>query len=120
MDGIRLETKVTLDQSHLTPIGYRACLVCAIRLTGLATVFTALSCSARAVDGSTSDPGIPDKSGYTLLNPTPDDEIRKFTPDRPAKGFSVRFGNDDGPVGLAIIPYVELPSSAPVISNGIV
>ena len=27
-------------------------------------------------------------------------------------------GNDDGPVGFAIIPYVKLPSSAPVISNG--
>jgi hypothetical protein len=199
MDGIRPETKVTLDQSHLTPIGNRACLVRAIGLTGLT-----LSCSARADDGSTSDPGIPDMSGYTLLNPTPDDEMRKFTPDRPAKGFSVRtidaghfevemdtisytyskylgiathsvqtldpnfkigitnwadveiqfnglqhsrsfdavpgasvqngagsgdivlrtkmnlIGNDDGPVGLAIIPYVKLPSSAPVISNGIV
>ena len=204
MDGIRPETKVILDQSHLTPIGNRACLVRAIRLTGLATVFTALSYSAHAGDGSTSDPGIPDKSGYTLLNPTPDDEMRKFTPDRPAKGFSVRtidaghfevemdtvsytytkylgiathsvqtldpnfkigitnwadveiqfnglqssrsfdaasgatlengagvgdfvlrmkmnlIGNDAGPVGLAIIPYVKLPSSAPVISNGVV
>jgi len=30
------------------------------------------------------------------------------------------FGNDDGPVGLAIIPYVKVPSSAPVISNGAV
>jgi hypothetical protein len=30
------------------------------------------------------------------------------------------FGNDDGPVGLAIIPYVKLPSSTPVISNGAV
>lgn len=29
-------------------------------------------------------------------------------------------GNDDGPVGFAIIPYVKLPSSAPVISNGAV
>ena len=149
-------------------------------------------------------PGTPDKSGYTLLNPTPDDEMRKFAPDRPTKGFSVRtidaghvevemdtfnetyskylgiatrsiqafdpnvrigitnwaefdiqfnglqssrsldsesgaiaargsgfgdvvlrtkmnlFGNDDGPVGLALIPYIKLPSSAPVISNGAV
>ena len=30
------------------------------------------------------------------------------------------FGNDDGPVGLALIPYIKLPSSAPVISNGAV
>jgi hypothetical protein len=160
----------------------------------------ALSSSARAGDGTTSNPGVPDKSGYSLLNPTPDDEMRKFTPDRPTKGYSVRtidaghfelesdivnytyskylgittrslqaldptfkmgvtnwldlelqfnglqssrslgsgstvaqstgfgdvvlrtkmnlFGNDDGPAGLAVIPYVKLPSSVPVISNG--
>jgi hypothetical protein len=30
------------------------------------------------------------------------------------------FGNDSGPVGLAIIPYVKVPSSVPVISNGAV
>jgi hypothetical protein len=30
------------------------------------------------------------------------------------------FGNDDGPAGLAVIPYVKLPSSVPVISNGAV
>lgn len=182
----------------------RACLVLAIKLTGLATVFTALWSSARAADGSPVDPAIPDKSGYSLFDPTPDDQMRKFTPDRPTKGFSVRtvdaghfelesdfvsytyskylgiatrsvqaldpnlklgitnwadlevqfnglqawrsfesdsgatvahgagfgdvflrmkmnlFGNDDGPAGLALIPYVKLPSSAPVISNGAV
>jgi Putative MetA-pathway of phenol degradation len=188
----------------LTPIGNRACSVRAIRLAGIATVFAVLSYSARAGDGSTSDPDVADKSGYTLLNPTPDDEMRKFAPDRPAKGYSVRtidaghfevemdtisytysmylgiathsvqaldpnfkigvtnwadveiqfnglqssrsldavsaatldngagvgdfvlrakmnlIGNDAGPVGLAIIPYVKLPSSAPIISNGVV
>ena len=31
-----------------------------------------------------------DKSGYTLFDPTPDDLMRKFAPDRPTKGFSVR------------------------------
>ena len=31
-----------------------------------------------------------DKSGYTLFDPTPDDLLRKFAPDRPTKGFSVR------------------------------
>jgi hypothetical protein len=146
-----------------------------------------------------SDPG-----SYTLFNPTPDDGMRKFTPDRPAKGYSVRtvdaghfeietdfanytttnyqgtitrgiqafdpnfklgvtdwmdvevqfnglqysrmfdtasarttfdgagfgdvflrskmnlFGNDSGPAGFALIPYVKLPSSAPFISNGAV
>jgi hypothetical protein len=175
----------------------------AARLAGLAIGFVTLSGPARADDATPSDPGTPDKSGYTLLNPTPDDEMRKFAPDRPTKGFSVRtidaghvevemdtfnetyskylgiathsiqvldpnvrigitnwaeieiqlnglqsarsesesgafvaqgagfgdvvlrtkmnlFGNDDGPVGLALIPYVKLPSSAPVISNGAV
>ncbi len=170
----------------------------------LAIAVMALSPSAHADDQTAPDPDVPDKSGYTLLNPTPDDEMRKFTPDRPAKGFSVRtidaghfefemdtinytyskyfgitthsvqtldpnfkigitnwadvevqfnglqasrsfdaapgasvengagigdivlrtkmnlIGNDDGPVGFAIIPYVKLPSSAPVISNGAV
>jgi hypothetical protein len=176
----------------------------AAHLAGLAIGLIALSCPARADDVVPSDPAAPDKSGYNLFNPTPDDEMRKFAPDRPGKGFSVRtvdaghvelemdtfndtyskylgiatrsiqaldpnvrigitnwaefdvqfnglqssqslysgsgavaaqgtgfgdvflrtkvnlFGNDDGPVGLAIIPYVKLPSSAPVISNGAV
>jgi hypothetical protein len=145
-----------------------------------------------------------DKSGYTLFDPTPDDLLRKFAPDRPTKGFSVRtvdaghfeietdlvnytysnfsgvtarnyqaldptlklgltnwmdfevqfnglqytesfdrsspfnfqnatgfgdvflrtkinlFGNDSGPAGFALIPYVKLPSSTPLISNGAV
>ncbi len=170
--------------------------------TGLAIGLVALPCSAHADDAAPADPNAPDKSGYTLLNPTPDDEMRKFAPDRPGKGFSVRtidaghvelemdtfndtyskylgiatrsiqaldpdvrigitnwaefdvqfnglqsarslgsgpgaivadgtgfgdvvlrtkinlFGNDDGPMGLAIIPYVKVPSSVPVISNG--
>jgi hypothetical protein len=174
--------------------------------TGVAIGLVALPCSARADDAAPSGPGAPDKSGYTLFNPTPDDQMRKFAPDRPTKGFSVRtidaghvevemdafnetysrylgvitrsiqtldpnvrigitnwaeldiqfnglqssrseaeagaagallmqgagfgdvvlrtkmnlFGNDDGPVGLAIIPYIKLPSSAPAISNGAV
>jgi hypothetical protein len=146
----------------------------------------------------------PDKSGYTLFDPTPDDLMRKFAPDRPTKGYSVRtidaghfeletdlvsytyshtpgvtthniqafdptlklgltnwmdfevqfnglqyarsfgdavvgnltdttgfgdvflrskinlLGNDSGPVGFALIPYVKLPSSTPGISNGAV
>jgi len=158
---------------------------------------------ATASNATASDASAPDKSGYNLFNPTPDDEMRKFTPDRPTKGYSVRtvdaghieietdfvsyaysrylgitthsfeafdpnlkigitdwadfeiqfnglqsrrsfdgatgavshgdgfgdvflrtkinlFGNDSGPMGLAIIPYVKVPSSAPVISNGAV
>ena len=57
--------------------------------------FTVLSCSARANDATapnatTVNADVPDKSGYNLFNPTPDDEMRKFTPDRPGKGYSVR------------------------------
>jgi len=175
-----------------------------------AVQFAALAISALfasptfADDAALPDVATPDKSGYNLFNPTPDDEMRKFTPDRPAKGFSVRtidaghfeletdlvnyttsndqgvitrnwqaldptmkvgltnwmdfevqfnglqtsqsfdgasgdkllngtgfgdvllrtkmnmFGNDSGFAGLALIPYVKLPSSAPVISNGAV
>jgi Putative MetA-pathway of phenol degradation len=183
---------------NLAPSGLAA------KFAGLAMSFAALSPAARADEGTTSNSGVPDKSGYDLLNPTPDDQLRKFTPDRPTKGFSVRtidaghfeletdlvsytyskylgiathsvqaldpnfkigitnwmdfeiqfnglqssqsldsesgatvargvgfgdvvlrtkvnlFGNDDGPAGLAVIPYVKLPSSAPVISNGAV
>ncbi len=170
---------------------------------GLAIGLAALPYQARADDATPADPNAPDKSGYNLLNPTPDDQMRKFAPDRPTKGFSVRtvdaghvevemdsfnetysrylgvvthsiqtldpnirigitnstefeiqfnglqssrsesqagalvaqgagfgdvvlrtkmnlFGNDDGPVGLAIIPFIKVPSSAPVISNGAV
>jgi hypothetical protein len=162
-----------------------------------------LAAQPASADDATSPSG-PDKSGYTLFNPTPDDEMRKFTPDRPGKGYSVRtvdaghleietdfvnytysnyqgtitrgiealdpnfklgltdwmdvevqfnglqysrlfdiasgrntfdgtgfgdvflrtkmnlFGNDSGPAGFALIPYVKLPSSAPFISNGAV
>lgn len=156
--------------------------------------------SARAGDDDAA-PAI-DKSGYTLFDPTPDDAMRKFAPDRPTKGYSVRtidaghieiesdiisytysqalglttrsvqgidptvkvgvtnwadiefqfnglqdirtdgpgvtsshgsgagdvvlrtkvnlFGNDGGFAGLAMMPYVKLPSSVPLISNGAV
>jgi hypothetical protein len=182
-------------------------------LVGLAIGFFVLSCPAlsrlaRADDATAPNApvpnaSVPDKSGYNLFDPTPDDDMRKFTPDRPTKGYSVRtvdaghieietdfvsyaysrylgitthsfeafdpnlkigitdwadfeiqfnglqsqrsfdsatgavahgdgfgdvflrtkinlFGNDSGPMGLAIIPYVKVPSSVPVISNGAV
>jgi Putative MetA-pathway of phenol degradation len=182
----------------------RAGVALAIKLIGVAAILAAAPFSARADDGSTPDSDVPDKSSYNLFDPTPDDEMRKFTPDRPTKGYSVRtvdaghfeletdfvsytyakylgittrsfeafdpnlklgitnwadlelqfnglqssrsydsasgatvasgagfgdvflrmkmnlFGNDDGPAGLALIPYVKLPSSTPVISNGAV
>lgn len=183
-----------VDWRGLAPSGV------AVRFAGVAMCAMAASTSADA-DDIAPDNSPPDKSGYSLLDPTPDDEMRKFTPDRPTKGFSVRtvdaghfeletdlfnytysrylgvttrsfealdpnlkvgltnwadfeiqfnglqsfdnttgtggmhgagfgdvtlrtkvnlFGNDDGPAGFALIPYVKLPSSAPVISNGAV
>ena len=47
-------------------------------LIGIAAAFTALA-GARAEDAK------PDKSGYTIFNPTPDNALRDFAPDRPAK-----------------------------------
>ena len=166
------------------------------RLVSIAAFAILIPCLARADDQ--------DKSGYNLFDPTPDELMRKFAPDRPTKGFSVRtvdaghfeietdlvnytysnylgvtthniqaldptlklgltnwmdfevqfnglqyarsfdgglasnfqsstgfgdvllrtkinlLGNDSGPVGFALIPYVKLPSSAPIISNGAV
>ncbi len=167
-----------------------------VRLVAIASLAVLMPGRAKAED--------PDKSGYTLFDPVPDDLMRKFAPDRPTKGFSVRtidaghveietdlvntttsnspggtthslqgldptvklgltnwmdfevqfnglqhtasfdgtspfnfqnatgfgdvflrtkmnlFGNDSGPVGFAVIPYVKLPSSTPLISNGAV
>jgi hypothetical protein len=167
-----------------------------VRLVALVALTVLIPGLARADDQ--------DKSGYTLFDPVPDDLLRKFAPDRPTKGFSVRtvdaghfeietdlvnytyskylgvttrnyqaldptfklgvtnwmdvevqfnglqytqmfdggsvpnfqnsagfgdvflrtkinlLGNDSGPVGFALIPYVKLPSSTPLISNGAV
>jgi outer membrane putative beta-barrel porin/alpha-amylase len=163
-----------------------------LRLVSITAFAILIPCIAHAEDA--------DKSGYTLFDPVPDDLMRKFAPDRPTKGFSVRtvdaghveietdlinytysnylsithslqtfdptvklgvtnwmdvevqfnglqymdssggnalpnfqssaglgdvvlrskinlFGNDSGPIGFALIPYVKLPSSTPLISN---
>jgi len=158
---------------------------------------------AAAADAPAAPPA-PDKSGYTLFNPTPASQLRSFSPDRPPKADSAYtvdaghfqyetdllnysqtnfggvttklyqaldpvlklgvtnwvdfelqfngyqnfvatdnatgavvakgagfgdvfvkskinlFGNDGGSAALAIIPYVEIPSDAPTISNGVV
>ena len=202
-----IETNERLGRSSVVHVDKREGRASARRMAGFAGLAVgALSAVQPAhADDATSAPGaVPDKSGYTLFNPTPDDEMRKFTPDRPAKGFSVRtvdaghveietdfvnyayanyqgtitrsiqaldpnfklgltdwmdvevqfnglqysrlfdigsgrntfdgsgfgdvflrskmnlFGNDAGPAGFALIPYVKLPSSAPFISNGAV
>jgi Putative MetA-pathway of phenol degradation len=166
-----------------------------VQLVSIAALVVLIPCIAHADDV--------DKSGYTLFDPVPDDLMRKFAPDRPTKGFSVRtvdaghveietdlinytysnylgithslqtfdptvklgvtnwmdvevqfnglqymdsfdgssrqnlqssaglgdvvlrskinlFGNDSGPIGFALIPYVKAPSSTPLISNGAV
>ena len=182
---------------HVVIRGSRASARRATRLASLAIGVLAAAQPASAEDAASPSNPAPDKSGHTLFNPTPDDEMRKFTPDRPAKGFSVRtvdaghfeletdfvnttysnyqgvitrsiqaldpnfklgltdwmdvevqfnglqysrlfdiasgsnmfdgtgfgdvflrtkmnlFGNDAGPAGFALIPYVKLPSSAP-------
>ena len=164
-----------------------------VRLWAIAALAILMCCAAKAQEADE-----PDKSGYTLFDATPDDLMRKFAPDRPTKGFSVRtidaghfeletdlvnytssnslgttarsiqaldptlklgltdwmdfevqfnglqsqstgfldgvsaaslsgagfgdvflrtkvnlFGNDGGPIGMALIPYVKLPSSTP-------
>lgn len=63
---------------------------------GIAAGLAALASAARAEERDTgaadaySASITPDKSGYTLFDPTPDDLMRKFAPDRPTKAFSVR------------------------------
>ncbi len=59
-----------------------------ITLAGLALV--------QAPPQAWSEDAAPDKSQYTLLNPTPDDKQRSFSPDRPAKStgpFTVDAGH---------------------------
>ena len=46
---------------------------------GILVVLAATAGSAEAADPK------PDKSGYSLFNPTPESELRDFAPDRPAK-----------------------------------
>src|SRR5579862_8985048 len=53
-----------------------------VRLVSIAVFAILFPCIAHADDA--------DKSGYTLFDPVPDDLMRKFAPDRPTKGFSVR------------------------------
>jgi Putative MetA-pathway of phenol degradation len=190
----------------VSPLGARARFVMLCVATCLVTLAPPVRADDRgiaAADASAASDS-PDKSGYDLFNPTPDDQLRKFAPDRPAKGFSVRtidaghfqietdfvnytysnaggvgtrgiqaldpvwklgltnwadfelqfngtqassslgnasgallargsgfgdvflrtkinlLGNDGGMVGFAIIPYVKLPSSTAIISNGVV
>ena len=61
------------------------------RLSTLVTVaflsLPALSCTAQTADQPPAAPA-PDKSGYTLFNPVPDDQLRTLETDRPTKSNS--------------------------------
>ena len=72
-------------------LGSRPSVRRAAVLTGLVIgVLAAAMEPMRADDAASPSDPTPDKSDYTLFDPTPDDAMRKFAPDRPAKGFSVR------------------------------
>jgi hypothetical protein len=203
-----VETREELGQPLVTPHAVnrerRTSPRRVTRLFSLAIGVLGAAQQARADDPTSPPTPTPDDGSYTLFNPTPDDDMRKFTPDRPTKGYSVRtvdaghfeietdfvnytysnyqgtitrsvqaldpnfklgltdwmdvevqfnglqysrlfdttsattsfdgtgfgdvflrtkmnlFGNDSGPAGFALIPYVKVPSSAPFISNGAV
>ena len=50
-------------------------------------LFAVAICLAPAL-ARADDPPAPDKSGYTVLNPTPDDQLRSLCTDRPTKSTS--------------------------------
>ncbi len=76
---------------HVVIWAIRASSSRAVRLAGLAIGAMASSSPADADDATSSVArAVPDKSGYSLFNPTPDDEMRKFANDLPTKGYSVR------------------------------
>jgi hypothetical protein len=69
----------------------------------VAVLLAPLSTQAQTTDGTqpginpwtlagdpipSADPNASDKSGYTIFNPTPDDEMRSFSTDRPGKTHS--------------------------------
>jgi hypothetical protein len=52
----------------------------------LAALICGFACAARADDQASAPP--PDKSGFTLFNPTPDADLRSLCTDRPTKSTS--------------------------------
>jgi hypothetical protein len=56
-----------------------------MRLFRLATPLILALSLAEAAHGQTAPASAPDKSGYTLFDPTPDDQLRAFCTDRPPK-----------------------------------
>jgi Putative MetA-pathway of phenol degradation len=62
----------------------------------------------RALGDDMGDDAAPDKSGYTLLDPTPDAELRDFNTDRPPKAnspYTVDAGHFQYETDLAVLSY---------------
>jgi len=62
------------------------------------------------------DTPLPDKSGYTLFNPTPDEYMREISPDRPDKTDSP-FTLDAGHFQLEM-DYANFTYDAPTTAHG--
>ena len=77
-----------LNQSTLARVFCGAVLFCAAaNHVALAQQAQASSQEPAATDEPAAAPA-PDKSGYSLLDPTPDSQLRSFAPDRPPKADS--------------------------------
>jgi len=61
-------------------------ILCAAALLGAAADRAARAQSAQT--DAAAQPPAPDKSGYTVFDPTPDSQLRAFSPDRPPKADS--------------------------------
>jgi hypothetical protein len=70
----------------------------------LALVLSALAIPVLADDAA------PDKSDYTLFNPTPDADLRSFSTDRPPKAnspYTVDAGHSQYETDIAVFAYVR-------------
>jgi hypothetical protein len=70
----------------------------------LALILSTASAAALA------DDGLPDKSGYTLFNPTPDADLRSFNTDRPPKAnspYTVDAGHFQYETDIAVFGYAD-------------
>jgi hypothetical protein len=68
----------------------------------------ALSLSSIALPSLSDDSVTPDKSGYTLLNPTPEADLRSFDTDRPPKAngpYTVDAGHFQYETDMAVFGY---------------
>lgn len=80
----------------------------AIRFGSAALLVSALSVCGSAPSWSQQAPPAPDRSQYNLFNPTPDDALRDFSTDRPAKAtspFTVDGGRYQVETDLTVYTY---------------